>query len=202
MKITQTDAFVSLKEARLGLSWFVLCCFLLGASLQIHSEDQGLVLVAPAYGIDKLYFDGYAFKVSFFLFISLDVEKFPYDPLKSCMCACKSIQWQSQMCAGPKKNHKREDETIGLNCPALCFWAEVRIFHQQKIPYSCRCVLGNGPMSVHTLRQHCICKKNEFSAPDSCIILQISKNAAILLRWMNALKAAVKIMWNGNVKKR
>ncbi|KAK2540266.1 vitellogenin-2-like protein [Columba guinea] len=57
-----------------------------GASLQIHSEDQGLVLVAPAYGIDKLYFDGYTFKVSFFLFISLDVEKFPYDPLQS---SCK-----------------------------------------------------------------------------------------------------------------
>lgn len=117
MKITQIDAFVFLKEARLGLSWFVSCCFLLGASLQIHSEDQGLVLVAPAYGIDKLYFDGYTFKVSFFLFISLDVEKFPYDPLKSCMCECKSIQWQSQMCAGPKKTQKgRCNHRVELSC--------------------------------------------------------------------------------------
>ena len=65
-----------------------------------------------------------------------------------------------------------------------------------------RYVLGNGPISVHTLSQQCICKKNEFSAPVhcsySCIVLQINKNAAILLIWMNALKAA--LMWNGNVR--
>ncbi|OPJ77395.1 hypothetical protein AV530_007724 [Patagioenas fasciata monilis] len=41
-----------------------------GASLQIHSEDQGLVLVAPAYGIDKLYFDGYAFKIQVALWMA------------------------------------------------------------------------------------------------------------------------------------
>ncbi|NXQ63043.1 VIT2 protein, partial [Anthoscopus minutus] len=34
-----------------------------GASLWIHSENQGLVLLAPAYGIDKLYFDGYTFRI-------------------------------------------------------------------------------------------------------------------------------------------
>jgi len=74
-----TVAFFFLKEARFGLFWFcfILFCFLLGASLWIHSEKQGLVLVAPAYGIDKLYFDGYTFRVSFLLFISLGVEKFP-----------------------------------------------------------------------------------------------------------------------------
>ncbi|NXN12823.1 VIT2 protein, partial [Indicator maculatus] len=34
-----------------------------GASLWIYSEMQGLALIAPAYGIDKLYFDGYTFKI-------------------------------------------------------------------------------------------------------------------------------------------
>ncbi|XP_009980901.1 PREDICTED: vitellogenin-2-like [Tauraco erythrolophus] len=34
-----------------------------GASLWIHSEKQGLVLVGPAYGIEKLYFDGYTFRI-------------------------------------------------------------------------------------------------------------------------------------------
>ncbi|NXC94878.1 VIT2 protein, partial [Certhia familiaris] len=34
-----------------------------GASLWIYSENQGLVLLAPAYGIDKLYFDGYTFRI-------------------------------------------------------------------------------------------------------------------------------------------
>ncbi|NXQ40855.1 VIT2 protein, partial [Catharus fuscescens] len=34
-----------------------------GASMWIHSENQGLALLAPAYGIDKLYFDGYTFKI-------------------------------------------------------------------------------------------------------------------------------------------
>ncbi|NXN85750.1 VIT2 protein, partial [Bombycilla garrulus] len=34
-----------------------------GASLWIQSENQGLVLLAPAYGIDKLYFDGYTFRI-------------------------------------------------------------------------------------------------------------------------------------------
>ncbi|NXF14701.1 VIT2 protein, partial [Rhodinocichla rosea] len=34
-----------------------------GASLWIHSENQGLVLLAPVYGIDKLYFDGYTFRI-------------------------------------------------------------------------------------------------------------------------------------------
>ncbi|NXW94117.1 VIT2 protein, partial [Alopecoenas beccarii] len=41
-----------------------------GASLQIHSEDQGLVLVAPAYGIDKLYFDGYTFRIQVALWMA------------------------------------------------------------------------------------------------------------------------------------
>ncbi|NXX30013.1 VIT2 protein, partial [Nicator chloris] len=34
-----------------------------GASLWIRSENQGLVLHAPDYGFDKLYFDGYRFKI-------------------------------------------------------------------------------------------------------------------------------------------
>lgn len=79
--------------------------FFLGAPLWIYSENQGLVLVAPAYGIDKLYFDGYTFKVSFYLCISLCVEKFPQIPLN--LYECKSIQWQSQICAGPNKDPKR-----------------------------------------------------------------------------------------------
>ncbi|NXF32796.1 VIT2 protein, partial [Nyctibius bracteatus] len=41
-----------------------------GASLWIHSENQGLVLVAPAYGIDKLYFDGYTFKIQVALWMA------------------------------------------------------------------------------------------------------------------------------------
>ncbi|NWU50177.1 VIT2 protein, partial [Dromas ardeola] len=41
-----------------------------GASLWIHSEKQGLVLVAPAYGIDKLYFDGYTFRIQVALWMS------------------------------------------------------------------------------------------------------------------------------------
>lgn len=76
-----TVVFLLIKEARLGLFrlWFhfVLFCFLLGASLWIHSEKQGFVLVAPAYGIEKLYFDGYTFRVSFFFFITLGFGKFP-----------------------------------------------------------------------------------------------------------------------------
>lgn len=48
------------------------------------------------------------------------------------MYECKSIHWQSQMCAGPKKP-RREDDTTGLHSPAIYFWGgEVRIFHQQK----------------------------------------------------------------------
>ncbi|NXY72756.1 VIT2 protein, partial [Glareola pratincola] len=41
-----------------------------GASLWIHSEKQGLVLVAPAYGIDKLYFDGYTFRIQVALWMA------------------------------------------------------------------------------------------------------------------------------------
>ncbi|NWQ87284.1 VIT2 protein, partial [Burhinus bistriatus] len=41
-----------------------------GASLWIHSEKQGLVLVAPAYGIDKLYFDGYTFRLQVALWMA------------------------------------------------------------------------------------------------------------------------------------
>ncbi|NXU30575.1 VIT2 protein, partial [Thalassarche chlororhynchos] len=41
-----------------------------GASLWIHSEKQGLVLVAPAYGIDKLYFDGYTFRMQVALWMA------------------------------------------------------------------------------------------------------------------------------------
>ncbi|KFZ64563.1 Vitellogenin-2, partial [Antrostomus carolinensis] len=41
-----------------------------GASLWIHSEKQGLVLVAPAYGIDKLYFDGYTFRIQVALWMT------------------------------------------------------------------------------------------------------------------------------------
>ncbi|XP_068056016.1 vitellogenin-2-like [Anomalospiza imberbis] len=41
-----------------------------GASLWIHSENQGLVLLAPAYGIDKLYFDGYTFKIQVALWMA------------------------------------------------------------------------------------------------------------------------------------
>ncbi|KAM6305553.1 vitellogenin-2-like [Aegotheles albertisi] len=41
-----------------------------GASLWIYSEKQGLVLVAPAYGIDKLYFDGYMFRIQVALWMA------------------------------------------------------------------------------------------------------------------------------------
>ncbi|NXS59608.1 VIT2 protein, partial [Brachypteracias leptosomus] len=41
-----------------------------GAALWIHSEKQGLVLVAPAYGIDKLYFDGYTFRIQVALWMA------------------------------------------------------------------------------------------------------------------------------------
>ncbi|NWS04715.1 VIT2 protein, partial [Motacilla alba] len=41
-----------------------------GASLWIHSENKGLVLLAPAYGIDKLYFDGYTFRIQVALWMA------------------------------------------------------------------------------------------------------------------------------------
>ncbi|NWJ03541.1 VIT2 protein, partial [Crypturellus undulatus] len=41
-----------------------------GASLEIHSEKEGLVLVAPAYGIDKLYFDGHTFQIQVALWMA------------------------------------------------------------------------------------------------------------------------------------
>ncbi|NXS43061.1 VIT2 protein, partial [Balaeniceps rex] len=41
-----------------------------GAALWIHSEKQGLVLVAPAYGIDNLYFDGYTFRIQVALWMA------------------------------------------------------------------------------------------------------------------------------------
>ncbi|NWZ69417.1 VIT2 protein, partial [Acrocephalus arundinaceus] len=41
-----------------------------GASLWIHSENQGLVLLAPAYGIDKLFFDGYTFRIKVALWMA------------------------------------------------------------------------------------------------------------------------------------
>ncbi|XP_010154785.1 PREDICTED: vitellogenin-2-like [Eurypyga helias] len=41
-----------------------------GAPLWIHSEKQGLVLVAPAYGIEKLYFDGYTFRIQVALWMA------------------------------------------------------------------------------------------------------------------------------------
>ncbi|KFV67265.1 Vitellogenin-2, partial [Dryobates pubescens] len=41
-----------------------------GASLWIYSEAQGLALTAPAYGIDKLYFDGYTFKIQVALWMA------------------------------------------------------------------------------------------------------------------------------------
>ncbi|NWT08428.1 VIT2 protein, partial [Vireo altiloquus] len=41
-----------------------------GASLWIYSENQGLVLLAPAYGIDKLYFDGYTFRIQVALWMA------------------------------------------------------------------------------------------------------------------------------------
>ncbi|XP_033372366.1 vitellogenin-2-like [Parus major] len=41
-----------------------------GASLWIHSENQGLVLLAPVYGIDKLYFDGYTFRIQVALWMA------------------------------------------------------------------------------------------------------------------------------------
>ncbi|NXY01571.1 VIT2 protein, partial [Pteruthius melanotis] len=41
-----------------------------GASLWIHSENQGLVLLAPTYGIDKLYFDGYTFRIQVALWMA------------------------------------------------------------------------------------------------------------------------------------
>ncbi|XP_010182244.1 PREDICTED: RNA-binding protein with serine-rich domain 1 [Mesitornis unicolor] len=41
-----------------------------GASLWIHSEKQGLVLIAPAYGIEKLYFDGYTFRIQVALWMA------------------------------------------------------------------------------------------------------------------------------------
>ncbi|NXJ74284.1 VIT2 protein, partial [Trogon melanurus] len=40
------------------------------ASLWIRSEKQGLELIAPAYGIDKLYFDGYTFKIQVALWMA------------------------------------------------------------------------------------------------------------------------------------
>ncbi|NWH83809.1 VIT2 protein, partial [Aegithalos caudatus] len=41
-----------------------------GATLWIHSENQGLVLLAPAYGIDKLFFDGYTFRIQVALWMA------------------------------------------------------------------------------------------------------------------------------------
>ncbi|NXF90935.1 VITA2 protein, partial [Eubucco bourcierii] len=41
-----------------------------GASLWIYSETQGLALIAPAYGIDKLYFDGDTFKIQVALWMA------------------------------------------------------------------------------------------------------------------------------------
>ncbi|NXX13848.1 VIT2 protein, partial [Podargus strigoides] len=41
-----------------------------GASLWIHSEEQGFALVAPAYGIEKLYFDGYTFRIQVALWMA------------------------------------------------------------------------------------------------------------------------------------
>ncbi|XP_066049215.1 vitellogenin-2-like [Chamaea fasciata] len=41
-----------------------------GASLWIHSENQGLVLHAPAYGIDKVFFDGYTFRIQVALWMA------------------------------------------------------------------------------------------------------------------------------------
>ncbi|NWU85272.1 VIT2 protein, partial [Onychorhynchus coronatus] len=41
-----------------------------GASLWIYSENQGLALLAPAYGIDKLYFDGYTFRIQVALWMA------------------------------------------------------------------------------------------------------------------------------------
>uniref|UniRef100_A0A8B9Q6K7 Phosvitin n=1 Tax=Apteryx owenii TaxID=8824 RepID=A0A8B9Q6K7_APTOW len=41
-----------------------------GASLGIHSEKQGLVLVAPDYGIDKLYFNGNTFQIQVALWMA------------------------------------------------------------------------------------------------------------------------------------
>ncbi|NXS06452.1 VIT2 protein, partial [Neodrepanis coruscans] len=41
-----------------------------GAPLWIHSENQGLVLLAPAYGIEKLYFDGYTFRIQVALWMA------------------------------------------------------------------------------------------------------------------------------------
>ncbi|NXL98304.1 VIT2 protein, partial [Tyrannus savana] len=41
-----------------------------GASLWIHSENQALVLLAPAYGIDRLYFDGYTFRIQVALWMA------------------------------------------------------------------------------------------------------------------------------------
>lgn len=47
----------------LNYYYYLYSFLLLGASLWIHNENQGLVLVAPAFGIDKLYFDGQTFSV-------------------------------------------------------------------------------------------------------------------------------------------
>ncbi|NXI18038.1 VIT2 protein, partial [Irena cyanogastra] len=41
-----------------------------GASLWIHSENQGLVLLAPTYGLDKLYFDGYTIRIQVALWMA------------------------------------------------------------------------------------------------------------------------------------
>ncbi|NXI29930.1 VIT2 protein, partial [Sterrhoptilus dennistouni] len=41
-----------------------------GASLWIHSQKKGLVLHAPAYGIDKLFFDGYTFRIQVALWMA------------------------------------------------------------------------------------------------------------------------------------
>ncbi|NXX47124.1 VIT2 protein, partial [Tricholaema leucomelas] len=41
-----------------------------GASLWIYSEMQGLALIAPAFGIEKLYFDGHTFKIQVALWMA------------------------------------------------------------------------------------------------------------------------------------
>ncbi|NWZ94228.1 VIT2 protein, partial [Nesospiza acunhae] len=41
-----------------------------GVSLWIRSENKGLALLAPAFGIDKLYFDGYTFRIQVALWMA------------------------------------------------------------------------------------------------------------------------------------
>ncbi|KYO36780.1 vitellogenin-1 precursor [Alligator mississippiensis] len=41
-----------------------------GASVTVNSEEEGISLVAPDYGIDKLYFDGHEFKVQVALWMA------------------------------------------------------------------------------------------------------------------------------------